>query len=911
MIMSQSAEQAKSYFSDALQKSDYYINDQELQGKFTGRLAERLGISGPATKEIFFDLCENINPATGNTLTLRNKDVRTVGYDINFHAPKSVSIIHALSKDDHILKLFEVSVNKTMREIEADAMTRVRKNEKHEDRKTGELVWAEFTHQTARPVGDFAPDVHLHSHAFVFNASWDDVEQQFKAGQFRDIKRDMPYYQARFHKNLSDGLIDLGYKIKATDKAFEIVGVPQSAIDLFSKRTNEIGQIAKEKGITDPDAIAELGARTRSKKQKGMSMAELRENWRSQLQEIDFTEVEKDRSIRGPNKTMPSVMVAKDCVDFTIDHSFERASVMHDRRLLANGYKHSIGHRDVSLDDITASFNADERIIQVQEKYRTMCTTTEILAEEKHMVDLALSGQGKFKPLYQNLPRINSELKGQQADAIEYLLSTPNQVSIVRGAAGAGKTTMLAEAKRHIEYAGKEVTIVAPSSDASHGVLVNEGFENATTVARLLVDKEMQAKLKDQVLIVDEAGMLGTRDTTSLLTIAKQQNARLIFVGDTRQHTAVLRGDALRVLNTVGGINVAEVDKIRRQRDIYYRAVVEDLAKGNVKGGFEKLENIGAIKAIDPLKPNEQLITDYMAATKKGKSALVVSPTNEQRKAVSQEIRECLKAEKLIGKRETIIPRYENLNYTEAQKTDWRMYKTGQTIQFTQNVPKIQRGSIWQVSDANSDFVSIKNNSGAEVHLPLNRAANFNVYKNTEIAVSKGDKVKITQNGFDDKGKRLNNGDVFDVQAVEKSGLLTLVNSKSKATSIISAQYGHIDHAYCTTSHASQGKTVDHVFISQPSGTFTATNAKQLYVSVSRGRDSVSIYTDDPDALLEHAKKLGDRQSAIELVQSELTHQEYIIQRERDRQIETERPTPSKEYSSINYNPYEDYEPGL
>src|SRR5690606_34565586 len=102
----------------------------------------------------------------------------------------------------------------------------------------------------------------------VFNATWDDVEKEFKAGQFGDIKRDMPYYQARFHKMLSDKLVESGYQIKRTKGSFEIVGVPKQVIDHFSKRTNEIGQIAAEKGITDAKELDGLGARTRSKKRR-------------------------------------------------------------------------------------------------------------------------------------------------------------------------------------------------------------------------------------------------------------------------------------------------------------------------------------------------------------------------------------------------------------------------------------------------------------------------------------------------------------------------------------------------------------------------------------------------------------------------------------------------------------------
>jgi len=264
MIQSRSAGHAKAYFSDALLKSDYYLSDQELAGVWQGRLAKRLGLDGLANKETFFAMAENLHPLTGEHLTPRTKEDRTTGYDINFHCPKSVSVLHALSKDGHILTAFQDSVTETMQHIEMDAMTRVRKGGNYDDRKTGELAWAHFVHQTARPVEGQLPDPHLHSHCFVFNATYDDTEKQFKAGQFRDIKRDMPYYQARFHKVFSDKLIDLGYQIKMTDKSFEIENVPEKVIGLFSKRTDEIGRVAKEKGITDAKELAELGARTRS-----------------------------------------------------------------------------------------------------------------------------------------------------------------------------------------------------------------------------------------------------------------------------------------------------------------------------------------------------------------------------------------------------------------------------------------------------------------------------------------------------------------------------------------------------------------------------------------------------------------------------------------------------------------------
>jgi conjugative relaxase-like TrwC/TraI family protein len=630
MVQSKSAAQAKDYFRDELSRTDYYINDQELQGRFNGHIAYRLGIGSKADKNTFFDLCENLRPGTSQSLTPLTIDERTVGYDINFHCPKSVSIVHVLSQDSHILNAFEKSVTATMKDIEADSMTRVRKRGQYDDRHTGELVWTEFTHQTARPVADRPPDPHLHSHCFVFNVTWDDQEQQFKAGQFRDIKRDMPYYQAMFHKRLSDELLALGYDIRKTDKSFEIEGVPQKAIDLFSKRTDEIGRAAKEQGITNAKELDALGARTRAKKQKGLTMAELRNNWRDQIRQLGVEDGSDRKVIRHARVKELRVLEARACVDHALKHSFERASVMHDRRVLESAYKYSIGNDSVGIEGISEWFKNDRRVIRVKERNKTMCTTHGVLQEEKHMVQLARDGRGKMKPLYYEAPEL--KVKGQKATAANHVLTTPNRFSIIKGSAGAGKTDLTKELVGHIEKKGKTVTMLATSSEASRGVLREQGFENAETVQRFLDDKKMQDAAEGQVIFVDEAGMLGTKKTTSLLEIAIKKNARIVFIGDTRQHASVDRGDALRILNTVGGIKSAQVTKIYRQKNEDYNQAVTHLSKGNIGAAFEKLDQMGAIKDIDPLNPNQQLTHDYIAALKEGKKVLIVSPTHKQGK---------------------------------------------------------------------------------------------------------------------------------------------------------------------------------------------------------------------------------------------------------------------------------------
>lgn len=882
MIQSSSPGHAKAYFSEALTKSDYFLNDQELKGKMQGRLAERLQLKTEVDKKDFHALCENIHPQNGQALTQRTKQDRTVGYDINFHCPKSVSVLHVLSKDNHILSAFESSVSETMTDIEADAKTRVRKSGVYDERETGELAWANFIHQTARPVDGSLPDPHLHSHCFVFNATWDKKENQFKAVQFRDIKRDMPYYQALFHKRLSDKMEELGYRIRRTEKSFEVEGVPQRVIDLFSKRTDEIGRVAKEKGIYDAKALAELGAKTRARKEKGMQMEELREGWKKQIKEHGpKDEQEGEQIIRHAKQKTVSERSPAACINYALLHSFERMSVMGERRILETALKYSIGSAGISVDAVKKQFSSDNRIIRVKEKGRTVCTTKEVLAEEKKMVLLAKEGQGKMKPIYDEAPEI--ELGGQQKEAVAHVLTTPHRVSIIRGGAGTGKTTLMGKAVELMESRGLKVTVVAPTSQASRGVLREEGYKEAETVAKFLTDKTMQEQIKGQVLWVDEAGLLGTKDMAALLGIATKNDARIILGGDTRQHASVVRGDALRIINTVAGIKTAEVSKVYRQKNIEYRSAVEELSKGKIKEGFEKLDAMQAIKTVDPSNPNEELVKDYIKAIKAGKKALIISPTHKQGEEVTSVIRERLQSLGLIGKKQIKAKRLQNLNLTEAEKSDWRSFKEGQVIQFNQNTKGIKRGSVWVVNSAKEKQVIINDEQGKSAKLPLAKSNAFDCYELGEINIAKGDKIVITRNGFDSEKKRINNGQSMTVVSVAKSGQMILKSSTSNANFTLDKNFGHLNHAHCITSYASQGKTVDEVFIAQPSATFAATDAKQFYVSVSRAKDAVHIYTDDKEALLDYASEMGERQSATELVAKSGTSLEHaqILQRQK------------------------------
>src|ERR1700688_2415348 len=160
--------------------------------------------------------------------------------------------------------------------------TRVRMGGKDEDRVTGNMAWAEFIHTTSRSV-DGLPDPQLHAHVFVFNTTFDEEEKRWKAGQFRELKRDAPYFQAAFRVRLANKLQDQGFGVERKRDDFEIGGIPADVLKRFSRRTTLIEKLAQEKGITNPDRKAELGAETREQKASTPGWESLRKEWNARL----------------------------------------------------------------------------------------------------------------------------------------------------------------------------------------------------------------------------------------------------------------------------------------------------------------------------------------------------------------------------------------------------------------------------------------------------------------------------------------------------------------------------------------------------------------------------------------------------------------------------------------------------
>ncbi len=180
-----------------------------------------------------------------------------------------------------------------------------------------------------------------------------------------------------------------------------------------------------------------------------------------------------------------------------------------------------------------------------------------------------------------------------------HVLRSTDRIIAIRGGAGTGKTTMMKEAVAAIESTGFKVFTFAPSAEASRGVLRSDaGFANAETVEMLLQNSTLQKQVRGQVIWIDEAGLLSVRALARVANMAERENCRLVLSGDTAQHRAVERGDALRILENHAGLKAAQLTEIRRQKAEAHKNIVADLRGGDLVGAFKQFDALGILREL-------------------------------------------------------------------------------------------------------------------------------------------------------------------------------------------------------------------------------------------------------------------------------------------------------------------------
>lgn len=867
ITISKDAQAATSYFTNALTKEDYFFSEQEVTAIWSGKLAaEHLGLSGKVTKKDFTALVNGIHPKTGKSFILRDDDNRRVGYEYTFNCVKSVSLLFAITKNPEILAAHRAGVEAAMAAIEKSMQTKNRELGKINLETTGNLAYAAFEHMTSRPVQEknqeiYVCDPHLHTHVFVPNVTYSSRRNRLQSCEEGNIRLMSPYFEAVYHSVLTKELADKGYPIRRTVDRYEVQGVSREVIEKFSRRTLLIEKIAKEKGITDAKKKSEIGAKSRISKNKSVAERNLYRLWEQRLSAKELFQI---RSVKGTANTQAANPITpEEAIDSSLNNFLERKSVVAEKRVLGDAL--ALGYGVLLPEQVKKAIAKRTDILSATRQTIKYVTTKQAVRLEDQLLEIAVAGKSTLPPLHPAYKIQQDFLSAEQREAIQTLLHSRDFVTVLEGGAGTGKSSLLSEIQSAAKQAGKEIVAVAPSANASRSVLREKGFADSDTIATLLQNKVLQEKLRNNLLILDEAGMVSNNTMLEILKLAKEKSARVILSGDAKQHSSVDAGDALRILQERGQLKTATVRTvIRQQKNHAYRDAIQSLADGQILKAFNKLDKMNAVVEIDDTEKREaQIATDYVSSLKSGRSALVVAPTHAEGRSITEAIRKKLKKEKIITGKERSFDTLRNLSMTESQKKDVAQYETGMQIRFHQNIPGgFKAGQHFKVvKDEQSGRCQLHSVSDDKTYpMPVQHAAKFEVFREQQTEIAKGDLIGIRVNAKTMEGTRIHNQQSYTVRGFTKDGDIQLSNGKT-----LDKNFRHFSHAHVITSYASQGKDVEDVFLAQGAQSIPGTNAQQFYVAASRGRERCLIYCDDKAELKKAIIRSGDRMTAKEV----------------------------------------------
>jgi len=278
-----SAAAASAYYQH-MGKDTYYSREGEAPGRWEGRAAERLSLAGPVTKSDFEAALAGLDPKTGAALIQANGRAHAAGWDMTFSAPKSVSVLWALSPESErkLIETFHTNaVLKATRFLEDEAaLARRGKGGKIQERVAG-LLMAQFDHHTSRDL-----DPQLHTHAFIFNLA-PRRDGTWGAIVSRELYRAQKRAGGLYRDKLANQLERAGVEIDRTGEIFRVKAIPMMIEKAFSKRRADIEKAAEAHGYSTPKGMEMAALRTRRSK-VSISRDDLFEAWKTEAKSLGF-----------------------------------------------------------------------------------------------------------------------------------------------------------------------------------------------------------------------------------------------------------------------------------------------------------------------------------------------------------------------------------------------------------------------------------------------------------------------------------------------------------------------------------------------------------------------------------------------------------------------------------------------
>jgi conjugative relaxase-like TrwC/TraI family protein len=867
-----SAGQAQAYHKEefANAKENYYTEGERVRGEWQGKLAERYGLHGEVREEQFARLSEGQHPETGEQLvrhqtargyvnergdTVRSMEHRA-GWDATFSAPKSVSLTALVGGDERVKEAHRESVKVALNEMEKYAQARIGGNTPAET--TGAWVAARFEHDSSRPVDGYsAPQ--LHTHTVIFNIA-ETADGNTRALQPQELYKTQQYATAVYRSELAARLQGMGYEIEHGEHGQpEIKGYTCEYLEASSPRRQQITEQMEAEGRTGAEAAQIAAHKTRGAK-LDLNPAEVQAQHRALAAKHGHQPQHVIEEAQGrPGVELEPVQaqrVARSSVTHARERGTERTAVVEERALLRDALKHGMG--ETTLPEVRAEFErrvASQELIEVGRKAGLAgraFTTSEMQGYEREIIERMKMGQGNREVLADGQTRQQTmerhpHLSLSQRNAVEEVLTSRDRMMALEGVAGGGKTTSLAAVREAAVSAGYEVEGLAPTSRAAQKLA--EAGMGTETLQRHLTRGDRADDGQKRLYIVDESSMASTRQMHTFVERLKE-NDRVLFVGDVRQHEAVEAGRPYAQLQEAG-LRTARLDEIIRQKDPALKEVVEQLARGDVREAISNLNGQGRVHEIgDRAERIAEIAREYV---RQPENTLVVSPDNESRREINGQIHRAMQGAGQVKEEEHAVRVLNARQDLTGADRQWAPnYEPDDVIRYSKGSKPlgIAAGEYAKVirTDARENTVTVERGNGQELSYDPRRLQGVAVYREAERTFAEGDRVQMTAPYHEQK---LANRELGTVEKIGGNGDLKLRMDSGHEAEFNIRQHPHLDYGYAVTSHSSQGQTADRVLIhvdsEQAHGELI--NSRMAYVSVSRAKFDVQVYTNDAETL--------------------------------------------------------------
>ncbi|WCA60700.1 Ti-type conjugative transfer relaxase TraA [Agrobacterium tumefaciens] len=404
---------------------------------------------------------------------------------------------------------------------------------------------------------------------------------------------------------------------------------------------------------------------------------------------------------------------------------------------------------------------------------------------DRHHVDRAIEKQDAA--IRASAENAHARLSDEQRHAIKHVTG-PERIAAVVGFAGAGKSTMLAAARAAWEAQGYQVHGAALAGKAAEGLEESSGIQSRTLASWTYSWDHGRGMIgSSDVFVIDEAGMVGSRQLARFIGEAEARGAKIVLVGDHEQLQAIGAGAPFRAI--AEQIGHVELSDIRRQRHDWQRQASVAFATHKTAEGLAAYRDRGDIHFAESRDAAmAQIVRDYVADSEKRADGTRVAMAH--RRADVRALNAAIRSE-------------------------------------LQNRQRLERSHGSSAGGDRGDGEVVGECTFQTSH--------------GKRAFAAGDRIIFLENNRD---LRVKNGMLGTVEHVEKGKIIARLDGRGgDSVSILTDSYQAIDHGYATTIHKNQGATVDRSFVLASS----TMDRHLTYVAMTRHRDSVQLYADSQE----------------------------------------------------------------